>query len=112
MLRPILFSAIFFYSTFCFSQTKDVYNLDFEKVNVKTGLPVGWGLGNVSDSTIPDDVSVSAYKLDANTKQAGKYSLLMDMENETKDWTCSNYVIRKVFSGKSIKIKTPADARV
>ncbi len=104
MLRPILFSAIFFYSTFCFSQTKDVYNLDFEKVNVKTGLPVGWGLGNVSDSTIPDDVSVSAYKLDANTKQAGKYSLLMDMENETKDWTCSNYVIRKVFSGKSIKL--------
>ena len=64
---------------FCCKANKNTdYNLDFENIDAQTKLPVGWGLGNVVNSDIPTDSSLSAYKIDATIKQNGRYSLLID----------------------------------
>ncbi len=60
-------------------------------------MPSGWGFGNVSTATVPNDSSISAYRIDSITKQSGNYSLLIDWTKEYKSWTATNYVIKQVF---------------
>ena len=85
-------------------QANSTYNLNFEEINQKTGLPAGWGLGNVAKSDIPDDSTLHFYHADAVIKKSGKYSLLIDWSRGNKEWTASNYIINKAFEGRKIKL--------
>ncbi len=80
------------------------YNLDLEKVNSETKLPIGWGFGNISKATLPNDSSSAAYLLDNVNKKQGDYSLLIDWSKPYAEWTATNYVIHKTFKGKKIKL--------
>jgi C-terminal processing protease CtpA/Prc len=80
------------------------YNLDVEMMN-EAGLPTGWGLGNIRDAGIPEDTSLNAYRADKEVKQHGNYSLLIDWTVPHSEWTATNYVIRRSFAGKTIKLK-------
>ncbi len=79
------------------------YNLGFEKQDAKTGLPAGWGLGNISKSDIAGD-QPGAYKSDSVIKHNGRYSLLIDWTKGYKPWTASNYAINQIFKGSKIKL--------
>ena len=80
------------------------YNLDIEQIDARTGLPKGWGMGNVINGALPKDKTLSCYKVDSTIKQQGKYSLLVDWPEGCRDWTPTNYVINKIFKGKKIKL--------
>ena len=87
------------------AQTKNNYNLDFEEINSGTGLPVGWGMGNIKSSDIPNDSTLKAYKADASMAQHGKYSLLIDWTIPYDEWTASVYCIPKTFAGHKIRLQ-------
>jgi C-terminal processing protease CtpA/Prc len=96
----ILLSSVF---TGCV-HSQNTYNLDFEELNSRTGMPNGWGMGNIRNADIPNDNTLEAYKVDSVIKQHGKYSLLIDWSKGYKEWTASNYVINRAFKGKKIKL--------
>lgn len=81
------------------------YNLDIESINQQTGLPMGWGLGNVRNSDIPNDKTLAAYRADTTVKQNGRYSLCTSWSADYEEsWTASNYVIKQTFKGKKITL--------
>ena len=104
MIRRFLFLMFCIAAIPCVAQTTGKYNLDFEELNGNTGIPKGWGLGNIVNASVPKDSSLQAYKVDSVIKETGKYSLLIDWSKAYKDWTATNYVIKQVFKGDRIKL--------
>lgn len=106
MFKPafLLVACIVFNTLHLLAQTNNNYNLDFEQIDSVTHLPKSWGCGNIKNSNVPHDSSISAYKADSEEKQHGKYSLLIDWTNEQEEWTAINYVIKQNFKGKKIKL--------
>jgi len=104
MKKILLPLALCFATVACFAQSKTIYNLDFEQLDAKTGMPAGWGMGNISTADLPTDSTAAAYILDKSVKQNGNYSLLIDWSKGYKEWTASDYVIRQVFKGSKITL--------
>ena len=91
----------------CFSgmaQTTTDYNLDFQQVNTKTGLPQGWWQCNNKDDEMKEKNTRSAFRLDSNTKHNNKYSMLIDWTDGNAQWTGAGCIISRHFKGKSIKL--------
>ena len=103
-MRVLLLLALVVPTFVAMAQSPGSYNLDFEEVNPRIGLPLHWGLGNVRNENIPNDNSLAAFRVDSVVKQSGKYSLLIDWDKKYGEWTASNYVIGKSFKGKTIKL--------
>ena len=103
-MKHLFILVLCVWSAACVGQRRSDYNLDFENLNQTTGLPKGWGLGNVSVATVPNDSSITAYRIDSVAKLSGKYSLLIDWTKRYKPWTATNYVIKQVFKGDRIKL--------
>jgi uncharacterized protein len=104
MIKRLVFFVYCLAAMNCVAQEKTEYNLDFEEINRKTGLPKGWGMGNITNAAIPDDSTIAAYNTDSLTTENGKYALLIDWTKGYKGWTACNYAIKQVFKGDRIKL--------
>jgi len=102
----LLFAIFCLVALPCVAQDSRSYNLDFEELSARTGMPKGWGLGNTGGSLVSliKDSTAGAYVVDSLVHEHGKYSLLIDWTKGYKEWTATSYTIKKIFKGDKIKL--------
>ncbi len=97
-MNRFVFFIVILYSFFGFGFSQE-YNLNFEKVSDKQGLPDGWGRWGALTYDI---------KLDSLIKHSGKYSLRIESQTDEivkGEFGCPRYSIPVDFAGKTVTVK-------